>query len=345
MTPRKRPPPRKRKLKTSLKELLATAEREQKRAKIEAQKEAAIEQHKQIHAPVKPDYVAIDRILLIGEGNFSFARSLAENYFDGDASRIVATSFDKPEVMREKYSEEGTENVEAFKSMGGTVLFGIDATRLNKYKKLKGHYFTKIIFNFPHHGLGIKDQDHNVRANQLLLKNFWTAAKPLLAEEGRKYRIPRSVKKEEDGQVEEDEDEEEGPEIEEETLAEGEIHVTVKTCAPYHLWDVKKLAKTTGDFAIKTTLAFHPSFYPGYEHRRTLGFKTGVSKGGNEEILASQPKTFIIVRKEAMAEEREKARIGAIEKKKDRQREKLLTKKKKNKRVKKDEDEDDNDDE
>jgi 25S rRNA (uracil2634-N3)-methyltransferase len=30
---------------------------------------------------------------------------------------------------------------------------------------------------------------------------------------------------------------------------------------------------------------FDPALYPGYAHRRTIGFKDGVSKKGNEEIV------------------------------------------------------------
>jgi 25S rRNA (uracil2634-N3)-methyltransferase len=102
-------------------------------------------------------------------------------------------------------------------------------------------------------------------------------------------------------------------------LPEGEIHVTIKTCKPYDLWAIKGLAKATGKLAIKGTAPFYPDDFPGYEHRRTLGFKEGVSKPGNAEITSSAPKTFMFVRSEAMEDINKKSIEGSIRKKKEMQ--------------------------
>jgi hypothetical protein len=42
---------------------------------------------------------------------------------------------------------------------------------------------------------------------------------------------------------------------------------------------------------------FHPDLYPGYAHRRTLGFKEGVSVADNSEILRNPPRTYCFVEK------------------------------------------------
>ncbi|OBZ90613.1 25S rRNA (uridine-N(3))-methyltransferase [Choanephora cucurbitarum] len=231
---------------------------------------------------VRPQYNSKDRILLVGEGNFSFARSLCENYLEEGAEHLVATCYDSEEVLYEKYSEEAKENVELVREFGATVLFGIDATDFPK--EIKKKKYTKIVFNFPHVGAGIKDQDRNVIANQKLLNGFLDAATPLLTKAG--YQFPNT---EENLRISDDE-----------PAPEGEIHITLKTSKPYNLWAVKSLVKAKGELAVKSTSPFYVDDFPGYEHRRTLGFKKGLSKDENAEIISSEPKRYVFVRKEVM---------------------------------------------
>ena len=98
-------------------------------------------------------------------------------------------------------------------------------------------------------------------------------------------------------------------------MNDGEIHVTVKTVEPYNKWNIKQLAKSTGQLAIKESIDFIPNQYPGYEHRRTLGYQKGRSKNDNDEILSKKPKTIIIVRKELL--ELEKLQKEAAKKNND----------------------------
>lgn len=76
----------------------------------------------------------------------------------------------------------------------------------------------------------------------------------------------------------------------------GTLLITLLTSPPYSLWALPSLAKRPPPLCPGTRLPqprwrvcrsfeFHPGAYPGYEHRRTIGWKEGVSKGGNEEIL------------------------------------------------------------
>lgn len=122
-------------------------------------------------------YGAGDRILLVGEGvlsfsfliypkklmkpifysgNFSFAHSLIA--FDPPqvtASLLLATSFDSLKVASEKYPDL-MEHVDAITATGAKVLFGVDATALEKTKEIKDILasggFDKVGFNFPHVG-------------------------------------------------------------------------------------------------------------------------------------------------------------------------------------------------
>jgi 25S rRNA (uracil2634-N3)-methyltransferase len=100
----------------------------------------------------RPQYSSKDTILLVGEGNFSFAKSLCENYLEEGADNLTATCFDTEEVLYKKY-EEAEENVELVRSFGGTVLFEVDGTDLPK--EVKKNKYTKIIFNFPHIGKSV----------------------------------------------------------------------------------------------------------------------------------------------------------------------------------------------
>lgn len=99
---------------------------------------------------VRPQYNSKDKILLIGEGNFSFARSLCENYLDEGAENLVATCFDSEKVLNEKYGDEAKDNIELVREYGGTVLFEVDGTDMPK--EVKKSRYTKIVFNFPHAG-------------------------------------------------------------------------------------------------------------------------------------------------------------------------------------------------
>jgi 25S rRNA (uracil2634-N3)-methyltransferase len=99
---------------------------------------------------IRPQYTSKDIILLVGEGNFSFARSLCENYLEEGAENLTATCYDTESVLYEKYGDEAKDNVSLVREYGGTVLFEVDATDMPK--DIKKNRYTKIVFNFPHAG-------------------------------------------------------------------------------------------------------------------------------------------------------------------------------------------------
>jgi hypothetical protein len=59
-------------------------------------------------------------------------------------------------------------------------------------------------------------------------------------------------------------------------------------------WEVKKIGKKLG-LSCKRSWKFHPDLYPGYAHRRTLGFKEGTSVADNSEILRNPPRTYCFI--------------------------------------------------
>lgn len=101
--------------------------------------------------PFKPT----DVILLIGEGNFSFARALLHNPPPSlqhlPPSNVIATAYDSEEECYMKYPEaEGI--VQELRATGAEVLFNVDATKLEKCAPLRNKQFDKIVWNFPHAG-------------------------------------------------------------------------------------------------------------------------------------------------------------------------------------------------
>eukprot|EP01062_Namystynia_karyoxenos_P075140 TRINITY_DN7231_c0_g2_i2.p1 TRINITY_DN7231_c0_g2~~TRINITY_DN7231_c0_g2_i2.p1 ORF type:complete len:990 (+),score=258.56 TRINITY_DN7231_c0_g2_i2:89-2971(+) len=87
-------------------------------------------------------------VLLLGEGDFSFARALAERL--GGGTGICATSLLTKEETQAKYPQ-AAENTAALVAMGGYLVYGFDAEREEGYSTLKEHgqQFASVVFNFP----------------------------------------------------------------------------------------------------------------------------------------------------------------------------------------------------
>jgi len=120
-------------------------------------------------------FTPTDKILLIGEGNFSFAYALAVNppprLHHLPPQNITATTYDTERECLAKYAD-AQEKIDVLRARGVNVLFGVDATKLEKVSQLKGKRWDRVVWNFPHAGKGIADQDRNILSNQLLILGF-----------------------------------------------------------------------------------------------------------------------------------------------------------------------------
>ena len=100
-------------------------------------------------------FAPTDKILLIGEGNFSFAYALAVNPPSQlqhlPPQNITATAYDSEEECLAKYPD-ARKKIDALRAKGVSVLFGVDATKLEKVSRLKGKRWDKVVWNFPHAG-------------------------------------------------------------------------------------------------------------------------------------------------------------------------------------------------
>ncbi len=119
---------------------------------------------------------ALGETLLVGEGNFSFAKSLLLL----PAARIThmtATSFEK----ENDFNEETASNVRDLKRLGTLVLHNVDATRLEK--NLRPFRYDAIIFQFPN--TGSREAKHGHNPNHILIRNFLRSAAGFLKPSGR----------------------------------------------------------------------------------------------------------------------------------------------------------------
>ena len=83
-------------------------------------------------------------------GDFSFAQSLIDVH-QLPPSNITATAFDSEPECYAKY-EWSKATIHQLRQKGATILFRVDATKLDAIKKLRGKTWTKIVWNFPHAG-------------------------------------------------------------------------------------------------------------------------------------------------------------------------------------------------
>ena len=87
------------------------------------------------------------RTLVVGDGNFSFARALLKQ-LSHHPSSLTATSLDSRDAVLRKYGLQAGENLDELARQGCRVLHGVDATRLSATFP-QGTVFDKIIFQHP----------------------------------------------------------------------------------------------------------------------------------------------------------------------------------------------------
>ncbi|KAG7099872.1 hypothetical protein E1B28_001675 [Marasmius oreades] len=262
-------------------------------------------------------FLPTDTILLVGEGNFSFARALVScqsplsssstpsSPSSSNASHdqhlslvllaqlppnnVTATAYDTEEECYAKYPE-ASDVVKDLRSKGVEVVFGVDAAKLEVLAKRKGkgkgkelRKWDKVVWNFPHAGKGITDQDRNILSNQLLILGFLRSAAKVL-KEGPVPDITSSTgkkRKRRDDDEDEDSDEEDLTHLPS-AGSRGTVLITLRNVPPYTLWDVPKLAKNppppkqgstppNPKYTLLRSFAFYRGLWKGYEHRMTKG--------------------------------------------------------------------------
>ncbi|KAK3953317.1 hypothetical protein QBC32DRAFT_120630 [Pseudoneurospora amorphoporcata] len=224
-------------------------------------------QHSEPTIPFSPD----ENILLIGDGDLSFAVSLVDHHH---CTNLTATVYEKDlDELSAKYPHVRA-NVDKICAVPGCkVLYNVDARRMvpfaHKTKdKQTGRVeqfgtMDRIIFNFPHVGGKSTDVNRQVRYNQELLVDFFKRSLLSLAPGGSVIV----------------------------TLFEGE---------PYTLWNIRDLARHS-DLAVEKSFKFQARAYPGYHHARTLGVVKNKKGEAAEKAWKGEERparSYVFVRKD-----------------------------------------------
>ncbi|AMD20531.1 HDL213Wp [Eremothecium sinecaudum] len=226
--------------------------------------------------PLKSKFIPFDKdstLLLIGEGDFSYARSIIEEEYIMPENLIV-TSFEKDlEQLVNKYPTTGDDNYKFLLSVGTKVFFNVDATNLIKslnlsertpWAKLLGREWdlkplNNIMFNFPHGGYKIKDQLRNIMMHQNLVFKYFINCQQLLS------LVNKSVSAKSNRCMA-------GYDLERESerRTARNIILALFSGEPYDSWEIKRLARKAG-LRLERSNKFEWENYPRYHHRRTNG--------------------------------------------------------------------------
>jgi len=143
-------------------------------------------------------------ILVVGDGDLTFGRSLSRNFghfefglkhIDKSASRLWVSCYETPFKFLHMY-KGGAAVVHEILQRGGRVILGVDATKIkqefqqriretsskNKFRQETADMkFDRIIFNFPH---DLQGGRKGTTQHSMLLKNFFRSALQMLKPDG-----------------------------------------------------------------------------------------------------------------------------------------------------------------
>lgn len=126
-----------------------------------------------------PDFTAFRSVLLLGEGDFTFAAALAsaasQSASRGQSARIVATSLQSEAEVRTSHPKRASEALAALASAGGLTLFGLDARFLDECAAVTAQPPDCIVWNLPFAGDIERGKSVKSEPNQQLLRGFFSA--------------------------------------------------------------------------------------------------------------------------------------------------------------------------
>ncbi|RHY35302.1 hypothetical protein DYB32_000190 [Aphanomyces invadans] len=174
----------------------------------------------------------LQRVLTVGDGNFSFSRALLEYLHDG--AQLTATSHEAKDTVVEIYPDSAA-ILDTLTNAGATVVHEVDATSVTSLKAAaRSEKFDRVVWNFPCVRMpdGADGQNGEMEENKALLQGFFRAVVSVLA-------------------------------------PHGEVHVTHKTKPPFGQWGIVALAEANG-LRHEGSVVFDRCLYPGYSNKKVL---------------------------------------------------------------------------
>ncbi|NXU37496.1 FDXA1 protein, partial [Drymodes brunneopygia] len=113
------------------------------------------------------------RVLLLGEGNFSFAAALC----GARDTHVVATCYESEEEAAGRGG--AARSIRRLRDSGAEVVFSVDCTKLREHFSPGKREFDRVYFNFPHCG-----RKAGVAKNRELLARFFRSCAEVLAQDG-----------------------------------------------------------------------------------------------------------------------------------------------------------------
>ncbi|KAK9152333.1 hypothetical protein Syun_010642 [Stephania yunnanensis] len=127
-------------------------------------------------------YCSSHRILLVGEGDFSFSACLGRAF--GRADNMVATSLNSQEFLKRNYGN-AMSNVDSLRSRGCIVIHNVDATKMAGNRRSNSVTYDRIVYNFPHAGFSKNEPvEDQLRRNRDLVSDFMANAAKMIDETG-----------------------------------------------------------------------------------------------------------------------------------------------------------------
>ncbi|RKP31481.1 hypothetical protein METBISCDRAFT_26561 [Metschnikowia bicuspidata] len=217
------------------------------------------QQRKKAYIP----FDSTDTLLLVGEGDFTFALSLVVQGLVAPEN-LTATSFDTHEELVSKYPDV-QKVLDSLKKHDVHVLHGVDcmklAVSLNLNKKYKSNLFLppkplqNIMFNFPHTGRGMKDVDRNIRDHQKLVLSYFQNCKEVFEIVNSRRKTGASDGFAGYGGLDGD-------------MPKQKIILSLFEGEPYVSWGIKALARSVG-YKVERSGAMDWTAFKGYHHKRT----------------------------------------------------------------------------
>ena len=148
-----------------------------------------------VNGSVNPNKIGMytnkDKILLIGEGDFSFGSTLVSHlhYSKKNSNHdgiLIASSYDSKDICIQKYGmiSEPKQNIYRIKKNNGMVFFDVDGTKIHECKEILKHckLFDYIVFMFPHCGGSMAI---DIEKNTQTIRDFMLSAKIILNKNGK----------------------------------------------------------------------------------------------------------------------------------------------------------------